>query len=167
MKKLSVFLAFFVGVMCISVGLTGCGGPVGPIGSAGSSGLRGSDGAAIVTDSVPASLAECSVSGTTIRFYTDVNNNKAADAADVLVNQVTLCDAGSSLTIVEIVDPCNDAANIIDEVLLVLSNGQVLASMSDAASGQNTRLVVVPPGTYNTTDGSACQFTVTAAGLAR
>lgn len=62
--------------------------------------------------------------------------------------------------ILEVIDPCGDADDIVDEVLIRMSNGQVLVSFSDSANGNNTRLAVLPPGSYMTTDGSACQFTV-------
>ena len=66
--------------------------------------------------------------------------------------------------ILEVIDPCGDAANIVDEVLIRMSNGQVLVSFSDDSSGNNTRLSVLPPGSYTTTDGSACQFTIDSSG---
>lgn len=67
-------------------------------------------------------------------------------------------------TAVNVIDPCGDAPNLIDEILLVLANGQVLVSFSDHKNGNNTRLALLPPGTYVTTDGSNCAFTVTSDG---
>lgn len=67
----------------------------------------------------------------------------------------------SEYSIVEVVDPCGDAAGIEDEVLLRLSNGEVLASYT---SGKDTRFALLSPGTYVTTDGSRCVFTVEASG---
>lgn len=65
-------------------------------------------------------------------------------------------------TIIEIVDPCGDAAGIFDEVFLRLSNGTLIASFSDSASGNNTRFSVIVDGVnYKTTDGSNCYFSVT------
>lgn len=63
-----------------------------------------------------------------------------------------------------IIDPCGDDPGIYDEVILKLANGTLLASMSDKANGENTRFVVLTPGSYRTTDGSNCNFTVTASG---
>lgn len=62
--------------------------------------------------------------------------------------------------IMEIVDPCGDAPGIYDEVLIRMNDGRLLASFSDAASGQNTRFSIIVPGSYVTTDGSNCHFTV-------
>ena len=63
--------------------------------------------------------------------------------------------------VLEVIDPCGDASGVVDEILLRLSDGSVLCSFSANASGQNTRLAILPPGNYVTTDGSACAFTVT------
>lgn len=63
--------------------------------------------------------------------------------------------------IVEILDPCGDSANVYDEVLLKLKNGQVLASFSANSSGLNTRFsLLVFDVLYGTTDGTGCQFKI-------
>lgn len=67
--------------------------------------------------------------------------------------------------IVSIVDPCGDSPSVVDEVLLILANGQVLVSFSANANGDNTRFALLPYGSYLTTDGSACYFTLSAAGI--
>lgn len=72
--------------------------------------------------------------------------------------------ATSAYTISSIADPCGDAPGIIDEVLLILANGQVLVSFSDNTNGKNTRFSILPPGRYTTTDGSNCTFTISAGG---
>lgn len=61
---------------------------------------------------------------------------------------------------VTVVDPCGDAPTVVDEVLLKLGDGTVLASFSDNANGANTRFSLLNPGTYMTSDGSNCVFTV-------
>lgn len=67
-------------------------------------------------------------------------------------------------SVVSILDPCGDAPGIVDEVLLKLANGQVLVSFSDNSSGKNTRFSILSPGTFITTDGSSCVFTLDAHG---
>lgn len=62
--------------------------------------------------------------------------------------------------IITVIDPCGDTPNIIDEVLLVMSDGKILASFSENVEGRNTRFVLVPDGTFITTDGSRCVFTI-------
>lgn len=83
---------------------------------------------------------------------------KEADVTYVTETKIVQVEQVNALDIVEIVDPCGDAPNIIDEVLIKLQNGQVLVSVSDSASGKNTRLSILPPGKYQTTDGSGCVF---------
>lgn len=70
-------------------------------------------------------------------------------------------DPGSD-AILAIIDPCGDSPTVIDEILIILSDGRVLVSLSEQANGKNTRLALLPPGTYVTTDGSSCTFTVNA-----
>jgi len=66
--------------------------------------------------------------------------------------------------VLEVIDPCGDAPGVVDEILLRLADGRVLCSFSANASGQNTRLAILPAGSYVTTDGSSCHFTVTVNG---
>lgn len=58
------------------------------------------------------------------------------------------------------VDPCGNHPSKVDEVLLRLSTGELLVSYSDTAAGLNTRFAVLGNGTYGTTDGTNCTFTV-------
>lgn len=62
--------------------------------------------------------------------------------------------------IVELIDVCG-AQGPHDEVLLRFANGQLLASFSDNTSGKNTRFSLLGPGSYITSDGTNCNFTVT------
>lgn len=64
-------------------------------------------------------------------------------------------------TIVNVIKPCPTVAGPNPEVILVLANRTLLASVSQSA-GANTRLALVTPGSYTTTDGRSCAFTVTA-----
>jgi hypothetical protein len=61
--------------------------------------------------------------------------------------------------IVSVIDPCFDGPGV-DEVLLRLSSGVILASYSQNASGLNTRFAVLGNATYQTSDGTNCTFTV-------
>lgn len=66
--------------------------------------------------------------------------------------------------IVSIVDPCGNHPTKVDEVFLKLSDGKLIASFSDNANGLNTRFVVLTNGSYATTDGTGCSFTVSGSG---
>jgi hypothetical protein len=72
----------------------------------------------------------------------------------VLINQLM-----SNHNVTKLVDPCGDGPGF-DEVFLRTSTGNLIASFSQNSSGLNTRFAVIPPGTYNTTDGTGCTFTV-------
>lgn len=63
-------------------------------------------------------------------------------------------------SIVGVIDPCGDAPGIIDEIFLVLKNGQIIAYFAENGNAQKSRLVLIPDGTYVTTDGSNCLFKV-------
>jgi chromosome segregation ATPase len=65
--------------------------------------------------------------------------------------------------IVSIKDPCG-AQGSYNEVFLKLSSGHYLASFSDNANGLNTRFTQLTDGTFQTTDGTSCNFTVSGNG---
>jgi len=65
----------------------------------------------------------------------------------------------SPYTIVAAIIPCASTAPY-SEVLLRLQNGQVLVSFSEKSNGQNTRLAILNDGTFTTTDGNNCTFTL-------
>lgn len=66
----------------------------------------------------------------------------------------------SPYEVTQVIDPCGDAPGIYDEVFLKMANGTLIASFSDSAAGNNTRLSVLVPGSYVTTDGSNCHVVV-------
>jgi TolA-binding protein len=66
--------------------------------------------------------------------------------------------------IVSLIDPCGDGAGF-DEVLFKMASGKVVGSFSENASGKNTRFSVLPQGNYQTTDGTSCNFSVSASNI--
>lgn len=70
----------------------------------------------------------------------------------------------SPYQVTQVIDPCGDAPNVFDEVILKMANGNLIASFSDNANGNNTRLSLLTQGNYVTTDGSSCHFSVSAGG---
>lgn len=67
-------------------------------------------------------------------------------------------------TPVAVIDPCGDKPGLYDEVFFRLANGMLVASFSDNPTGNNTRFSVLTAGSYVTTDGSKCYFSVDASG---
>lgn len=67
--------------------------------------------------------------------------------------------------IVSIVDPCGNHPSKIDEVFLKLSTGRIVSSFSDTAAGLNTRFSLLTDGSFSTTDGTGCFFTVSGGGI--
>lgn len=82
------------------------------------------------------------------------------DASDGLPGPRGEAGPKGSDSIVAIIDPCGDSPTVIDEIVIILADGNVLVSFSEQANGKNTRLALLPPGSYITTDGSSCAFTV-------
>lgn len=66
--------------------------------------------------------------------------------------------APNPLDIVEVIDPCGEESDR-DEILLRLRDGSLLAHYSD---GQKQFFALIGPGSYRTTDGTACVFNISA-----
>ncbi len=79
----------------------------------------------------------------------------------LILLQTELVQQASQQVITAIIDPCGDNTKVIDEVYFVTNKGQVLASFTDS---KGTRLSILQPGKYVTTDGSACQFEIDSKG---
>lgn len=131
----------------------------------GKDGADGKSGHAAVVAQLPAGDA-CPAGGIVLLTAVDTNDNLALDAGDAHWQSATLCSGlpapASPFTPVAIVDPCGPAPGVLDEVFFRLGNGRLVASYSDDAQGMNTRFALLEPGTYVTTDGDQCVFTVDA-----
>jgi hypothetical protein len=79
------------------------------------------------------------------------NGTNGTDGRDGVDTSMT------AYTVVEVIDPCG-RQTMFDEIMLRLANGQLMAVYADPS---NQFLTFVPPGTYMTTDGTKCIFTVT------
>jgi hypothetical protein len=123
-------------------GVDGIAGKDGKDGTAGATGADGKDGVD-GRDGIDGEDGKDGIDGKDGTDGTDGKDGKDGKDAEI-----------------QIVDPCGDAPGIIDEVLLILPDGSVLASFSETVEGRNTRFAVIPPGTYMTTDGSKCVFTL-------
>jgi hypothetical protein len=132
-------------LLILLVVLNGCGPTAYVVqGATGPAGPTGPSGASCTTAPLDASAAYPTGGAVIVCGETQV----------VIANGVNGMDA-----ITSVIDPCGKQA-AYDEVLLQLSNGLLLASFSDNASGKNTRFSVIGNGNYVTTDGTGCRFTV-------
>lgn len=130
---------------------------------------------------VLSSTTSCANNGITVVSGLDHNRNNNLDTSEVSQAQ-EVCNGlngndgldgangqdgrdGSDapptpFTPVALLNPCGDNPSLNDEVLVLLSNGTLLASFSSNSSGLNTRLGILRAGTYITTDGDNCTFTL-------
>lgn len=163
-------------------GETGESGQKGDTGNSGSNGNDGTNGLNSLVTTIGTS--SCSNGGITLLMGLDldsnldlsptevtssaevcnglngVNGQDGSDGVDGVDGTNGLDAPPTAFTPVGLVDPCGDAPNTYDEVFLRLSNGTLLASFSQNASGLNTRFSVLVPGSYSTTDGDNCTFSV-------
>jgi hypothetical protein len=111
-------------------------------------------------------LVACTDSGTSISYAPPSLVCKVTQTA---TNTIITCPDGSVASIASLIQPispvgivsaCGEASSPWKEVLICLSNGDLLASFSQSASGQDTRLAIIPDGAYQNTDDSNCNFIV-------
>lgn len=76
-------------------------------------------------------------------------------------NQVSTLDSQTQNSVTEIIDPCGNNPNIYDEVIMKTRNGKFYAYFEN---GNKRYLSLLPPGSYVTTDGSSCYFTISSSG---
>lgn len=142
-------------------------------GQTGAAGPAGQDGHNMQFEVTPATSAVCPMGGSIIVMALDVQNRGSYSSSDpnqqsmIVCNGLTGADAPvSAYAAAEVIMPCGNSVSY-KEVLLRLANGQVLAAFSDNISGLNTRLSLIPDGTYMNSDGSQCIFSLATNGLTR
>jgi hypothetical protein len=156
-------------------------GPAGEIGPQGPAGIDG-ENCTVNQTSQGAEITCPDGSGAVVlNGNTGASGSNGADGSSCSVNQMSngatiLCTDGTNAailngqdgedapataySIIEMKDPCGDQSGF-DEVLLKTASGSWIAHF---ASGQSQFLTVLTPGTYITTDGSHCYFTLNANG---
>jgi hypothetical protein len=121
--------------------------------SRGADGANGTNGSSCTVQTVLAS--EAAPAGGALLSCTDGTNALIRNGTDG-------ADGADGVTpIIQVIKPCPNISGSNPEVLLVLPGRQLLASVSKTVGGVETRLAIVTPGSYMTTDGRSCNFTVT------
>lgn len=150
----------------------------GQSGAAGVAGPAGQNGHGVVFQMTAAPAAICPAGGTVILMAIDASDSGVYSATAPGQQSLVICNGvnGTNGTNgadgvngrdgvipayapVEPILPCGNTV-AFKEVLLRLSNGQVLASFSETVSGQMTRLTFLPDGSYMDTDNSSCTFAI-------
>jgi len=135
-------------------GANGVNGIAGVNGSDGSDGIDGANG----SDGIDGSDGSNGING--------VNGIAGTNGSDGANGSNGVDGVSSPYQITGLVDPCGATPGFVNEVLLRLTNGMLVASFSANSAGANTRLGVLLPGMYQTTDtntpGKRCRFTVNA-----
>jgi len=70
---------------------------------------------------------------------------------------VQLVEVQTEYRVTELLDPCGNHPSNFDEILLRTSSGDIIAYFE---SGGNRFLSVLPQGSYGTTDGTNCSFSI-------
>lgn len=109
-----------------------------PVPSGGRDGVNGIAGADGSSCSVEGNVVRCT-DGTSYEIPTPKDGQDGQDGRD---------------SIVRIIDPCGPNNSGVDELLFVLSTGEIVAWY------QNVGLVALKDGNYVVTDGSKCRFKI-------
>lgn len=135
----------------------------GSSGADGKDGTNGHDGNGVAFNVVAADMSSCPNGGSTVLMATDIGNTGIYDITAPNQQSMTICNGLNaqvpSYTPVEPITACGDTV-AYKEVLLRLSNGQVLGSVSNDIGGTMTRLAFLPDGNFMNTDNSGCNFSL-------
>lgn len=123
------------------VGPKGDSGPEGPVGPIGPEGPKGDNG----PEGLPGAAGKDGAAGPQGLPGAKGDTGEKGDTG-----------AAGQNAVVQVFDPCGDAPGF-DEVILKLADGTLISYFE---SGSNKFLTVLKPGTYRTTDGSGCTFTI-------
>lgn len=136
------------------------------VGERGPAGVNGHNTLMSVLNYAPS----CLNGGVTLIAGLDVNDSgtleptEISGSAEVCNGAVGQSATPSAFTPVGLVDPCGTKPGLHNEIFIRLYNGTLIASFSDSSSGTNTRFSVLTAGTYQTTDGDNCVFTLDSSG---
>lgn len=154
----------------LAASLAACGNPQSyyTVGASGPAGKDGVNGTSCLVTQIPIGDSVLPNGGAIIHCATNSvlisNGSNGHDGS----NGTNGHDApAAAFAITEVIDPCGDAPGIDDEVFLHLANGQLIWLQVDSASALTARLAKARDGSWQTTDGSACNFTISTTGNQR
>jgi hypothetical protein len=134
--------------MIVCNGATGAKGSTGAQGATGATGATGAAGATGATGQTGATGATGQTGATGAAGKNGTNGTNGTNATQ------------TPFTIVNVITPCGAASSSEKELLLCLADGNILADFSKDDAGDLTRLSFIPPGSYQDTDNSYCNFSV-------
>jgi hypothetical protein len=166
-----------------ATGAMGATGSAGAVGATGATGAAGADGSSSSISLTAAGSDSCANGG----WIVTVTNTDQSPASYPLCNgangaagatgatgaagasntNASQSSSSSSLSLIELIAPCGINSAAYKEELIVLSDGSLLGDFSDSTDGDETRLALIPDGTYEDTDDSGCIFTVSTSGSTR
>lgn len=132
--------------------------PTSVVGPAGPKGAPGTNGISPVITAIPATSAQCPTGGLAFTI-TDANGTSLP---------YPVCNGSQSpLAQVALLAPCGISSSNWKEQLILLNDGSLLGTFSENLSGQDTRLALIPDGSYIDTDESGCNFNINTSGTTR
>lgn len=149
-----------------------CNGQNGVSGATGSTGLTGVNGSSVTVSVLPASLVQCSTGGYTVQYSNgssivdsfSICNGATGSQGQTGLTGATGATGISPLSPVQLIAPCTVASSPWKEQLICLSDGDILSDFSANENGLDTRLSLIPAGSYQDTDSSGCMFSVSVDG---
>lgn len=130
-------------------------------------GQNGQNGYSMVFETVAATTNICPAGGNVLLMALDIAGLGVYDITFPNQKSITVCNGQNGqnaritgFTPVEAIQACGNMGGGYREILLRLSNGQILASFSEDTGGTMTRLTLLPDGTFMNTDSSGCVFSL-------
>lgn len=152
-------LSILIGVilsLLLTISLVGCYGVYGLDGRDGLNGAQGPqgiDGESCTTEQLEnGALIRCG--SNTVSVILNGNDGIIGPKGDT--GEPGIIMSPGAYNIAYVIDPCGEQADF-DELLLVLQSGAILAHYSN---GNKQFLAILSAGTYQTTDGTKCEFLV-------
>jgi hypothetical protein len=137
-------------------------------GAEGANGIDGKDGVGVVFAQLDATIDQCPSGGRVLVIASDTENIGQYSNSSENKQSIVTCNGSpgkdTSFDLLTAIAPCgmDSEPGLGKEILLCLSDGSVISSFSDNASGKNTRLAFIPLNVQlQDTDGSLCIFMAT------